>query len=285
MSSQQQQLASIRDLLEQQQRRQETNWQQLLASSQRQEQLLLKLLERLDTAAPPAATAVPAGQQGEAPAAAEGGGGGLPVVAADDGLRLGEREQPAVASSTDGDAEACGQPAVGSGAGTAGTEGQQQQQRQVDESVPPRLLDYVRFREEVRIPRSSGEDSREDVIPAGAEGVVLASADGGTRLKVGAPSPDSGVVRLAPGMVYCRACTYGCGGFGVPRSLAVEHLMRYLTSSSAHSQQHCGLKRRRGARCGVHCIPAYQEARPVVARGMAPCRDSRRHCCVRGSPR
>ncbi len=189
-ASQQQQLACIRELLEQQrkqheeqQRLQEANWQLLLASSQRQEQLLLKLLERLDTPAPPAATLAP-GQQRETAAAAEGGEGGSPDVPAS-GLRLGEREESAAASSH-GDPVACRQPAVGStGTGTTRpAEQQQQQQQQQDESVPPRLLDYVRVREEVRIPRSRGGRHWEDVISAGAEGVVLASADGGTRLKV-----------------------------------------------------------------------------------------------------
>ncbi len=171
-ATQQQHLACIRELLEQQrkqheeqqrqlekqqrrhkeqQRRQESNWQLLLASSQRQEQLLLKLLERQDTAAPPAAALAPG------------------------------QEQESAAASSHGDSVACGQPAVGNtGTGTAGT----QEQQHTDKSVRPRLLDYVRVREEVRIPRSRGGKQWEDVIPAGAEGVVLASAGGGTRLKV-----------------------------------------------------------------------------------------------------
>ncbi len=158
---------------------QEANWQLLLASSQRQEQLLLKLLERLDTPAPSAAGLAP-GQQQETARAAEGGGGGSPDVPAS-GLRLKEREESA-AASRHGDSVACRQPAVGTG--TAGTQAQQQQQP--DESVRPRLLDYVRVKRDLRIPRSrDGSDPWErGVIPAGVEGVVLASAGGGTRLKV-----------------------------------------------------------------------------------------------------
>ncbi len=216
VSSQQQQLACITDLLEQQrkqheeqQRLQEANWQLLLASSQRQEQLLIKLLERLDTPATPAATLAPAGQRQEE-SAVVALDGGLPDVPAS-GLRLGGREESAAASSHD-DSVACGQPAVGStGTGTAGTQGQARQQ-QPGESVRPRLLDYVRVREEVRIPRSCGGKHWEDVIPAGAEGVVLASADGGTRLKV-RPHQTAVYYLGAQSRNGVLQCTYGCGAW------------------------------------------------------------------------
>lgn len=196
-ATQQQQLACIRELLEeqrkqrkeqqrrhkQQQKRQDANWQLLLASSQRQEQLLLKLLERLDTAAPPAATLVHAGGQQEEATAASGPGGST----------------------------ACEQPAVGAETGTMGT--QAQQQCQADETGRPRLLDYVRVREELRLPRSHGGRTWEDVIPAGAEGVVLATAGGGTRLKVRTHHTALLCHSCDSEMVSCRVRAYGCGAW------------------------------------------------------------------------